>query len=776
MKIEPIKINYEHSQLLAIPSVHFSHVFAFCVNKICSCTDTHPDAIAVELGPQTAAAVQNWLKELGVMPDKKQKLPVMLGLAKKNRVIHPSFKEKVLRLQKNTGKDLSELPLDLLYQELGFAGNSLVCMAPTDSIIEAIRCSLELDVPLYGIDLEESANGGHEKTTIEDPIGANGNLIDYIDRNAHYAARQRDNEIDVRREMAMVARLKTILKQHQRVLFACGMAHWPSIREMLHDSSIRPSSKVCMPSDDALRMYKRIVLHPVKAIPYMDLFPAVVKEYEKHRKSPSCFDGHPIKGTYLDPKRLFDDLMQETYEEYFANPANQGLYRHQDLESVDDFERYLLNLCFLNLRAVPDFFTTLSSAQEMMSSEFVQAITRKFMDFPWTSLDEHPGCSLLAPDSDDDGTYESVVLEDNEMPGGKSHFYIRTVPGQVMAHTQAKIPYEWKNEKIRMRKVRKLWGDGILHTWIPWEYLITSMSLRAINKVRRRGAVDRVEPFEGSLLDGIDVKATLRSHSRGKNKLYVRDTVKEPLNDISNTIEGFPVVWILTPHTKEGNEWIALYEYCEWMKKHVRDRSMLDQVRNLKGGMMIALIGYGNRYEHSKASKLNSKIRSDHYDGIIMYQPICWSKKQFARWVEVTQFQRNPFCHHGVLGAKGGDLTRLFDEEHGVKIGEYDWTTTMVLLALPYARGIMAVVAPDGYAFDPIIRDRACRYGVDVCRVSLSLFSKQEIKDLSINHMAPAIIQEPRCLFHKSIEAAIGQKQTDNEHLVPRSCLEFGTM
>jgi hypothetical protein len=774
VKTSPIEINYKNSHLYAIPSVHFHHVFADRVNKLCSHQKKRPDAIAIELGPQAAMAVRNWLKELGVMPGNRKELPVMLGLTQKNRMIRASLKEKALRLQQDTGKDLSELSSDLLYEELGFASNSLICIAPTDSIIEAIRCSLELDVPLYGVDLEETANCDYEKTAIEDPIGASRNLMDFIDRNASYAARRRDTEVDTRREIAMVARLKAILDKHKRVVFACGMAHWPSIRDMFGDLSIRPSSESIEPPEHTNGMFRRVVLHPVKAMQYMDLFPTVVKEYEKHRKPPCHFDNRRINRTHLDPKKIFAGLLKETYADYFANHDSRGSYRQNDLESVGAFEGYLKNLCLMNLREVPDFFTTLSAAQEMMSRDFVKTLTRKCMDFPWTSPDEHPGCPLLAPDPDNDGTAEYAMLEDENMTEDERHFYIRTIPGQDGEKTRAHIPYEWKDEKIKVHKVWK--HDFILHTWIPWEYLITSQSLRAIDHVKRKGQVRRVQLFEGSLMDGIDIKATLRSHSRGKETVYVRTTVKEPFEHISETIGCFPVVWLLNVNAREGREWIALYESCDWMKKHVRDRSMLAQVRKSRGGKMIAIIGYGNRNEPTKASGENPSIRSDRYDGIIMYQPICWSRKQFARWAESTGYRRNPFCPHGVLSNREGDLTCLFDKEHGVKIGEYHWTTAMILMALPYAKEIMAVIAPDEYTFDPLIRNRAQRYGVEVCRVSLSSFSQQEIEKLSINHMAPAIFQEPRSFFHESTEAAIGEKQTENEELVQRSCLDFGMM
>ena len=142
-----LTLDYRGHTLIAVPAVHYRAVFAEMVNRICADEETRPAAVAVELEPGAAAAVAAWLRELGVAPGGKP-LPYVLGLLARNRLIHPRFRAAALRLQETTGYQLQELSPRLLARELGYVPTELLPLTPTDSITEAIRCALELDLAL----------------------------------------------------------------------------------------------------------------------------------------------------------------------------------------------------------------------------------------------------------------------------------------------------------------------------------------------------------------------------------------------------------------------------------------------------------------------------------------------------------------------------------------------------------------------------------------------------------------------------------------------------
>ena len=772
MSVMPISIHYHSGELFAVPAIHFSHVFAREVNRICSSPETQPDAIAVELGPQTAAAAKRWLKDLWVGREIPARLPVMLGLIRRNRVIRLSFRKKAFQLQQETRKDLSEFPPDVLYRELGYAGYALLCMPPTDSIIEAIRCAVELDLPLYGVDLQEMANSKYKPVLLQDPIGAKRDFVAYIAQNAPYAAHQRDDESDVRREIAMAARLKALLGRHRRVLFTCGMAHWSHIGDLLEDRSVRPSQ---LPEVTEVKQgeFTRVVIHPLIAISHMDLFPALVGEYEKSRKPPHRFDENSRKKTDPDPARIFEKLLRKTYRGYFRCKKQDSscAQRSRDLASHRDFEAYLRNLCIIKHRLVPDLFMTIRAAQQTMSRDFARALSKTLMHFPWASPDEYPDCSVLAPCTDH-GDRSICTVFSNSGLKDKKYICIQPIHESSNDTITLEIPYEWEKTK-RLRRALK--DHGILHTWIPWDYLISALSLRGISHARKMHYERRSQVFEGSILEGIDIKATLRGYSRGKEEVYVRDTLKKKSRYLSHPGDGFPVVWILKPGEHRGAEWTALYEDCDWMAKYIEDLNRFERIRKMKGNKMIALIGYGDLQVRTRASDANPGIRSDRYYGMLMYQPICFTKRQFARWAELTGYKRNPFCERNILGVCAlSDLIDFFEETHGIRMGEFNWSTTLILFAITFAKDAVTVVIPENYQIDPVVFEKAKRYGIEVCPVPLTVFSQREIERVSLNHMAPALTCDPRCVFSKSVEKAIGESQADNRNLVPQSWLDFG--
>src|SRR3990172_3041064 len=137
----PIDMDVGSSTLVAVPAVHFQANFALEVNRACCDTARRPNAVAVELGPLMAAAAHRWLGELGIGPDRRKRLPCMLGLTKRNRYLRSSARERAMELQRETGNELDQIPPTLLQEELGDASPSVLVLSPTDSIVEAMRCA-----------------------------------------------------------------------------------------------------------------------------------------------------------------------------------------------------------------------------------------------------------------------------------------------------------------------------------------------------------------------------------------------------------------------------------------------------------------------------------------------------------------------------------------------------------------------------------------------------------------------------------------------------------
>ncbi len=768
----PIKVCRHGSELLAVPAFHYHHLFAVEINRICRQQETRPAAVAVELGAQTVQAVKAWLKELGQGPGCQKKLPVMIGLLKPNNMIRASYRQKAIELQQKTGQKLSQIPLSVLHRELGFSNSSLLCLSPTDSIIEAIRCAVELDIPVFGIDLEEMACGIYQNPAmIQHPPGEAEDLRAFINRNAAFAAHLRDEEIDTRREIAMTARLKALMRDFPRVVFTCGLAHWSHIQRHLDDSSIKPALITDMQSHKG-NGFKRVIVHPCIAVEYMAYFPALTKKYEKLRR-PAYEENQGNILPDLSPAYILQSLLKKAYHSFFINNSKKDHHRFdtaQDLQAQRQFEGYLQNLCLLRHRIVPDIPMIVTAAEETMSNAFVQTLTKTLMAFPWVTPLRLKGLPIVASSPrDQDGSLCSVSEENNPASQGID-CYIYSSPGNRRFTSQ--IDYTWEEMKNKADKpAGKI--DYHLYTWSPWDYLITAMSLHAIRYAKRKQYKQTTDVFAGNVFEGIDIKASLREYSRGKETIYVRDSIKKNVCDGSLNEGGFPVVWILKPGKHPGAEFHPLSAKCDGMEKYARNRMHFNANVSSKSDRMVAIVGYGDLNIATKASEIAPSIRSDRYYGALIYHPLCWTLRQFTIWAEVTDFHRNPYCHENRL-LNCSLLEAIMMEKHGKSIKDYDWSTVLMFLAIPYAKTNLTVIAPHDYQIDPMVFKRAKQFGIDVGFFPLSGFPQERLERIAINHMVPVSSHDPECIYPNYVEKALGEGQTDNREFVSERVLNFG--
>lgn len=753
--------------LYAVPAIHFCQPFASEVNRLCSQPATRPDAIAVELGPASAKAALHWVGELTAKRGRRNRFPVMLGLLKQNRRIRASLRERVFELQVKSGRDIHEFEPGVRNGKPGLSPHSVLLLSPVDSIIEAIRCALELRVPLYGVDLEENINRIHREVMIQDPRSCKEGLAAYTMANLPMADAGRDPEIDTPREIAMAARLKTLLHMHGKVLFTGGMAHWLKVQELLADDALK-AAPVAPNGGGEPDAFTKVVVHPTIAVQYLDLFPPLALAYEKVRRAPSA----PPKdsGRVPDPGALYRALLDSSYRGYFARSPRKAFSetRARDLESIPAFEEYLQGIQRLSLRAVPDVFMTLNAARETMSGLFTDILSEAFMDFPWARPRDYPGCSLLLPPSHPAAESGCALLfEEGASPGHP--IYLRSVPDFHPAPGGARIPCRWEVETAPVPLLSR-------YTWRPWEYLISSMTSRAMRAAVKRRTARRTVPFEGNLMEGMDTKSTLRSFSRGTERLYVVDRAYEEAPASSGLMDGFPVVWILDPGKHPGSRWKILYEPDFYMRKHIRDKIAFDEIVKTKGDCMGAIIAFGNTRNSRLRTDDGESYSIDHYHGMLLFQPLCWTDRQFAHWVETTRYERNPFYH--------GEGSHLFSEaglrkwcggRFPLRLRDHDWPTGMVLMALPFCTRSLTVVIPRGYRLEPVARERARDYGVDLVTIPLDRFPGSRIRRMSQCHLVPALTLDPEIVYSKSLERAIGEPQTKNRGLVPREWLHFGS-
>lgn len=728
-----VRLSYGDSELWAVPSIHFRLMFAESVNRMAG--EVRPDAVAVELGPQAAVAAAQWLRELGANsnPRTRVALPCMLGLTRPNRMIHPDHKDAALRLQQLTGRDLHEHPPELLKELLGYSSMSVLFLSPTDSIVEAVRCAIELDVPLYGVDLEETADARRPSILLRPPEPVDESqfsLAGYVQSQSGFAALGRDDTIDTRRDIVMAARLKTLLGRHRRVLYVCGLAHWNALQELL--AAERPGPAEVPDVDDAGE-WQRVVVHPHLAINHLDALPALAEEYERDRPHAGA---RRTVSVHRHGRTVFFEKLRQSYARYFRDAETTSADRHRDLDARQDFERLLANLCTIRQQTTPNLFAALAAAQGVMSDDFCKVFAEVLMEFPWASPSEFGGLPILAPSPSRTGSetrVEYVGADGRRSP----HFFVQPLPGRSGIPLRAPIPWQWSPEPPPPVDPQKKTGSR--SDWLPLHGYTTLLALRAVQISREQSERPKTELFEGSLHEGIDVKSTMRSSIRGDDRIYVRVAARRqraPDKRIQ-AADCYPFVWILRPQQHPDLRWqFSTDRMSTTLRKHMRDVEACDRIRAELGEYPVyTALATGASRRYAALSIENCNVDQSTIYGRVDFN---WGPgiERSARWLEECDYRRGPILRES---PSRRELQQMYQSRHQLALMEDDWPASLVQMALPYAVRSVTVVAPDGWMLPTAVYRQAAARSVEVRVIPLSYLPANTVRDTGVLTWIPTL-------------------------------------
>ncbi len=408
-----------------------------------------------------------------------------------------SFKPEIVAVEypSTIGEKLLEgikrLPLlSVVYYEENNHTFIYLPLEPTDGQIEAVRLALSKNLPIYFID-RDTEGYPIDRTPMPDPYSIK--RIGYWKYCQSYLNAYPEGLLsrqDQLRERTMAYHLQKLDGEEKRVLFVGGLSHLPGLLGYLDTPQVPVIGRK---SREGVMLAH---LHRDSSMEIMTEMPFFAARYEKFRGNPAM----------AEPDRLhvIDQLIGKATKDYVKNNKEEVT-----VSQLRIFNRFVRNYALLSGYLTPDLYQTLIAARGAVDDNFAYEVWDNATEYPWQT--ETPGLAVLRIRGED------LFLDQKKIKFHR-HFKSlrrRLVPVPIKKRQKERFPGEWK---------RDFKGYSIC-SFQPEDIVIEGFGnyckKRALKKKSEENS--RVVPFVSSIMDGIDIRETLRNLKEGI--IYVRENI-----------------------------------------------------------------------------------------------------------------------------------------------------------------------------------------------------------------------------------------------------------
>ncbi|MHA1340734.1 MAG: hypothetical protein ACTSRZ_11445 [Promethearchaeota archaeon] len=328
--------------------------------------------------------------------------------------------------------------------------------------------------------------------------------------------------LDQAREYYMAANLKSLMELHEKILVIVGMAHWERIKKLLENEDLVLDILDYNPPIDA-EIYNVPPKNKALLLTFNEI-PFIAFQYEHYR----TINPLTLKDIKISPRKFkrFDrtEFISEIYiraEDKFFNRYRERL----SLNQLMQLKQYLRNLVFIDNILFPDTYHMVIAAKNIVDDDFAWFTYKACMNYPFA----------LEKDKD---------IPNLDIIGNKIRF-----KGKFIKFRR-RIPIKGKVKPFKIKKVeepkkgedwKKEWDENRFDQCsYPEEDIILEEKYQYIRNFGQRVLTEKftkIHKFEGSLLDGIDIRETIRNWINGQH-IYVKEFKK-----ISGDITSFIMIF-----------------------------------------------------------------------------------------------------------------------------------------------------------------------------------------------------------------------------------------
>ncbi|HUJ75038.1 MAG TPA: hypothetical protein VL359_09275 [bacterium] len=528
---DPAHLPYvQAGSIYAVPSLHGQWRFAMLVRL--AFHHVRPQAIAVELPDTLEPAIRE-----GV-----QRLPYLSVVA------YEDFTEEMDKVRQ------------------------ILPVTPEDSLVEAVRLGLEHGVPVHFIDRDVLNHQARPVRVPDDYLVERIGLRAYWEKVSAGLPAPEAGSVDEARELHMAARLQAL--PPGRVLLVCGMAHLAPILRHLQGQPSAPPGAVTQREHTLYTLSADSIPHALGDYPYLAYayelsrlglapqdFPQLMPlphaqgpEHAAAREAAREAQGALLQrlqrgasGTQrLDAHDALAHLVQGAVRLYQREWKEQPA--PQRLATVS---RYARNLGLVARRLAPSKYHLVLASQTTVNDDFAFQVLRLADFYPFHEEDSAlPELQMQGQTGQADG--ETLVLR------------LRLPPAEMGDGPGQEPDLQGPPQELTAGTWEQVWDERDHHvSHLPQDTRLEGFFQYIRDKCKRLLSDQqvRVHELKASLMDGLDLRETLRNLPLGK--LYVRE-------ELPGIAEVGPVVVIFH---KPGEERQYPHEKT-WFSEHAEESDL----------------------------------------------------------------------------------------------------------------------------------------------------------------------------------------------------------
>lgn len=446
-------------RITLVPVLHGSGDFAIAVRRLL--LENHFDCLAVPLPPSFQAQVEAAI----------ELLPVPSAIVQREL---PAFL--------TSGREDDEADDDAPHA-------SYVPIDPCQPVIAALRFALAEHLPRAFIDLE--TNRFEPPTAVlPDPYALKKVSLAQFAAATLPITPPPQSQQHQDRIVHMADRLHALSRQRQHILAICSLTDWPWLRDAFHERR-NPEAE-----NEDVSEPETCSVDPATLIFLLGELPFITQLYERARAELDDDENLSIDG--------IKELLLVARDRYRADFGKRS--RRITPHLLRQCLKYLRNLSLIDGRMTPGLYDLVVAAQQTCGDAFAVHVAETAREY----------------DVGDSSPHEPMTcgVDRARLPNGEVVQLDNRLPGHPVVWRTLQL--KRKAKKPELDKWRMRWNPYSQCSWPPEDEAIETFRAHLFDRARAVMGADlaRTEPFTTSIMDGVDIRDTLRHWY--EEKIYVK--------------------------------------------------------------------------------------------------------------------------------------------------------------------------------------------------------------------------------------------------------------